>query len=182
MRVITRAEWGALPARSTTRLNDASVNLFVLHHTTGKFRGARTVRDIQKFHQGPTRKWADIGYNFLVAPDGAVYEGRGWGFRGAHARGHNHESIGVAYIGDGRLPMPVAAQKSVLALLAEAERRFGKLRTVGHRDVGQTACPGDAVYAWWSTVKVRVSVAPDPVVPDLRDGWRRHLARLRRGR
>lgn len=184
MRIVSRAEWGAAPARSTTPLNPAAVNLFVLHHTTGSFRGARTVRQIQAFHQGPERGWADIGYSFLVAPDGVVYEGRGWGFRGAHARGHNSESVGVAFIGDGSRPMPDAAKRSVLWLLGEAERRFGELRTVGHRDVGSTACPGDAVYGWWSSADLRapvraVPVRPDPVVavPDLVSGWRREMGR-----
>jgi len=204
VRIVSRAEWGAAPARSTTPLTPASVRLFVLHHTTGSFRGARTVRSIQAFHQGPDRKWADIGYNFLVAPDGVVYEGRGWGFRGAHARGHNHESVGVAFIGDGSRPMPFPAQQAVLGLLAEAERRFGGLRTVGHRDVGSTACPGDAVYAWWSSdprsalqdrsegwVAEPPEVSAESVserlspIPDLRAGWRATMARrgwLRRPR
>ena len=38
--------------------------------------------------------WSDIGYNFLVGEDGNIYEGRGWGKVGAHARGHNSDSIG----------------------------------------------------------------------------------------
>ena len=196
MRIISRAEWGAAPARSTTPLSPAMVNLFVLHHTTGSFRGARTVRNIQAFHQGPERKWADIGYNFLVSPDGVVYEGRGWGFRGAHARGHNRQAVGVACIGDGSRPMPIPAQQAVLWLLAEAERRFGELRIVGHRDVGNTSCPGDAVYAWWSSDPRRAfqgrsegSVAEKPEVgsrgisgrlrgvPDLRAGWRATMKR-----
>jgi len=35
-----------------------------------------------------------------------VYEGRGWDAEGAHATGHNDQSIGIAIIGDfnGRLP------------------------------------------------------------------------------
>ena len=196
MRIVSRAEWGAAPARSTTPLSPAMVNLFVLHHTTGSFRGARTVRSIQQFHQGPDRKWADIGYNFLVAPDGVIYEGRGWGFRGAHARGHNHESVGVAFIGDGSRPMPVPAQQAVLWLLSEAEGRFGELRTVGHRDVGRTACPGDAVYAWWASDALRAP-RPSPKVgtpamveivsgeaserlrgiPNVRSGWLREMGR-----
>ena len=196
MRIVSRAEWGAAPARSTTPLSPAMVNLFVLHHTTGSFRGARTVRSIQQFHQGPERKWADIGYNFLVAPDGVIYEGRGWGFRGAHARGHNHESVGVAFMGDGSRPMPIPAQQSVLWLLSEAEGRFGDLRTVGHRDVGRTSCPGDAIYAWWASDALRAP-RPSPKVgtpamveivsgeaserlrgiPNVRSGWLREMGR-----
>ena len=42
----------------------------------------------------------DIGYNFLVGQDGNVYEGRGWDLRGAHVRGYNSVSIGIAFIGN----------------------------------------------------------------------------------
>jgi hypothetical protein len=154
------------------------------------------VQQIQAFHQGPERKWADIGYNFLVAPDGTVYEGRGWGFAGAHARGKNSESIGVAFIGDGAKEMPAAAKAAVLELLRQAEERFGALRTVGHRDVGKTACPGDSIYAWWSSdarsavklpakvttpgkaeVSAERTTARRSPVPDLRAGWRGFIER-----
>jgi N-acetylmuramoyl-L-alanine amidase len=146
------------------------VTRLVLHHTTGTFTSAATVRSIQAFHQGPERGWADIGYNFLVAPTGAIYEGRGWGYTGAHARGHNSTSIGVAYIGDGRQSVSEAAKRSILLLAGEAERRFGRLDRVGHRDVGSTVCPGDVLYQWWMAAPREV--APKPVVePADPDGW-----------
>lgn len=38
--------------------------------------------------------------SFLVGGDGTVYEGRGWGVVGAHAKGNNHDSVGVAFMGN----------------------------------------------------------------------------------
>jgi hypothetical protein len=143
--------------------------MLVLHHTTGSYASHATVRSIQAFHQGPERKWADVGYNFLIAPTGEIFEGRGWGYAGAHARGHNSASIGVAYIGDGRKSVPDAAKRSILLLAAEADRRFGKLKRVGHRDVGATACPGDVLYQWWMAGP-SLPKEPVKVQPDL-DGW-----------
>lgn len=29
-----------------------------------------------------------------------MYEGRGWGVSGAHAKGNNHDSLGVAFMGN----------------------------------------------------------------------------------
>ena len=206
MNIVGRAEWGAKPAVGVTNLVPSRVALCVLHHTTGTYAGAQTVRNIQAFHQGPTRKWADIAYSFLVAPDGTIYEGRGWGKQGAHAKGYNSSSVGIAFIGDGRLPVPAPALASIAWLGSEADRRFGTLRRVGHRDVGSTVCPGDALHGWWmggaalpavtvpdalSAVEVpsrgvvaergevfaqRISERPSPI-PDLRDGWLRHMAR-----
>lgn len=209
MNVVSRAEWGAAPARSRTSLRAARVRLLVLHHTTGSYAGPETVRAIQKFHQGPQRKWSDIGYNFLVGPDGTIFEGRGWSTVGAHARGRNSESVGVAFIGDGSREVPLAAQRSIVWLAEEADRRFGRLERVGHRDVGATACPGQALYDWWvrgaflaephespsdaprapqavsgASVPASGQVAaggiserPSPV-PNVRSGWRRHMARM----
>lgn len=196
MRIVSRAEWGAAPADSTTELNPAVVRLFVVHHTASPFRGPRSIRGIQQFHQGPERLWSDIGYNFLVAPDGMVYEGRGWAFRGAHAKGHNFESVGVAYVGYGSKPVPAPARRAIAELHREAEKRFGSLEVVGHRDVGRTACPGDVLYRWVAqggaeasdvpskaTTAERMQVASQAIserlsgIPDLRDGWRREMRR-----
>ena len=190
MNIVGRAEWDAKPAVGVTNLVPSRVALCVLHHTTGTYSGSgQTVRNIQAFHMGPTRKWADIAYSFLVAPTGEIYEGRGWGKQGAHTKGYNSSSVGIAFIGDGRLPVPAPALASIAWLGSEADRRFGTLRRVGHRDVGSTVCPGDALHGWWMSgaalPAVTVPDAPAPVpaprspVPDLRDGWRRHLARIR---
>ena len=206
MNIVGRAEWGAKPAVGVTNLVPSRVMLCVLHHTTGTYAGPQTVRNIQAFHMGPTRKWADIAYSFLVAPDGTIYEGRGWGKQGAHTKGYNSSSVGIAFIGDGRLPVPAPALASIAWLGSEADRRFGTLRRVGHRDVGSTVCPGDALHGWWmggavlpavtvpdalSAAEVpskgvvaekgevsaqRISERPSPI-PDLRDGWLRHMAR-----
>jgi hypothetical protein len=197
VRIVSRAEWGAAPADHTTELTPALVRLFVVHHTATPFRGSRSIRGIQQFHQGPDRLWSDIGYNFLVAPDGMVYEGRGWAFRGAHAKGHNFESIGVAYVGFGDRPVPGPAKRAIMDLHREAEKRFGELEVVGHRDVGRTACPGNTLYRWVAQVDAdepqprsrgvvaekgelaaqRISERLSPI-PDLRDGWRRQMSRM----
>jgi len=166
VRIVSRAEWGARAAKSQTVLQPSRVVAFVLHHTTGSYRDASTVRAIQAFHQGPERGWADIGYNFLVAPDGTVFEGRGWGYTGAHARGHNSTTLGVAFIGDGRQPVPDAAKRSILLLAQEADRRFGRLNRLGHRDVGATACPGDVLFGWWKSGPSLPEPEPEPVDSD----------------
>lgn len=174
MNIVSRAGWGAKPATGVTNLVPSRVTMCVLHHTTGTYAGPQSVRNIQAFHQGPSRKWADIAYGFLVAPDGTIYEGRGWGKQGAHARGQNSVSIGIAFIGDGRLPIPDAARVSIAWLADEADRRFGTLRRVGHRDVGSTVCPGDALHGWWMSGAVLPAVTvpePEPDPYALKPSW-----------
>ncbi|XP_048482504.1 peptidoglycan recognition protein 1-like isoform X1 [Plutella xylostella] len=95
--------------------------------------------------------WADIGYNFAVGGDGAVYEGRGWALLGAHALHFNTVSLGVCLIGDWSDSLPPRNQlKAVQALIAEGVARGAitpNYRLVGHRQVrANTSCPGDALF------------------------------------
>lgn len=39
-------------------------------------------------------------FSFLVGNDGRIYEGAGWHKIGAHTRGFNTRSLGIAFIGD----------------------------------------------------------------------------------
>lgn len=47
-----------------------------------------------------TKGWDDIGYNFIIGEDGNIYEGRGWGKKGAHSKPFNSKSIGICIIGN----------------------------------------------------------------------------------
>ena len=92
---------------------------------------------------GPSRGWNNIGYGYLVAPDGTVYEGRGFEIVAAHSPGKNHEPS-VALIGDYSTRPPTEAQhRAVYALKALLDA--GDLR--GHRENTATSCPGDAAMA-----------------------------------
>ncbi len=71
-------------------------------HTTGK--QCKTldscislVQHWQGLHMN-TKGWDDIGYNFLVAGNGDVFEGRGWNYTGAHCKLFNQQSIGMYII------------------------------------------------------------------------------------
>jgi len=138
-------------------------------------QAAAIMRGIQTYHV-KSNGWNDIGYNFLVDRYGTVYEGRYGGIDrnviGAHARGFNTGAVGVAVIGTfGTTPIPAEASRSLEQLLAwrldlahvdpqtpvtvisgGSERYLPgvpvTLRAVsGHRDTGQTSCPGDLLYA-----------------------------------
>jgi len=165
VRIIPRAEWGALPPKARHPLVPANVTTLFLHHAAGTYpSGAEAMRRIQRFHQ-VTNGWNDYAYSVGVWDDGTVYEGRGWGAVGGHTKGYNSTSVAVCYMGDGRKPVPKVALDAILWAASDADRHFGRrLARRAHRDVGATACPGDWLYGWWEANK---NVAPAPVpVPD----------------
>jgi hypothetical protein len=136
--------------------------------------GPAVVRGIYSYHV-QSLGWSDVGYNLLVDKYGRIYEGRFGGLDrgvvGAHAQGFNTGSVGVAVLGDYTgVNVPAAGQNAVAAVLAwkfklhginprgtvsvtsGGSNKFPSGRVVslptiiGHRDVGQTACPGNAYY------------------------------------
>lgn len=153
---VPRSSWGNLS--NTGWLALANVSQLVVHHTVSANHSsdwAATVRSFYNYHVH-TLGWADIGYNWLVAPDGTVFQGRAHrpdgntNIRGSHAAGHNSYTMGLAYIGTYTSVNPTAAAVEsgarVLAWKA-AERGISTSLIRGHRDYGSTACPGNQLYA-----------------------------------
>lgn len=145
MDIISRAEWGARAPRSRQTVSWSQRREVIVHYSEGPT--SQSVRSIQDFHLDG-RGWGDVGYNFLVDVHGRVYEGRGWLVVGAHAPDHNSSGIGVCMIGrDG--DATDAAKRAIRWLYDEACRRAERrLAMRGHRDVYNTDCPGDELYAW----------------------------------
>lgn len=174
---VSRSEWGADESlRRGSPEYAADVDYAVVHHTAGSndyspADAPAIVRGIYHYH---TRSmgWDDIGYNVLVDRFGTVYEGRKGGLDraviGAHASGHNTGSFGISIMGHFDEEAPPEA-----AIAALADTMAWKFRVHGidpygtatarngatvdtittHRDVGRTACPGEAFYAEMSRVR-----------------------------
>ena len=160
-----------------------------VHHTAGtnsysRLQAPAVVRAIQLYHV-KGNGWNDIGYNALVDRFGTVYEGRAGGVDrnvvGAHARGFNTGSFGIAVMGDFRSVDPPQVSLDALARtlawrldlahvdpvttlngISSGNERFGPgipvfLRVIsGHRDTGSTTCPGERLYARLGDVARRV--------------------------
>lgn len=62
--------------------------------------------------------WGDIGYNYLVDPNGYIYEGRAGGdnIMGAHFNCVNGNTMGVALIGDFRTGKQLPTKKAIRSL------------------------------------------------------------------
>ncbi|KAM3963833.1 peptidoglycan-recognition protein LB-like [Aphomia sociella] len=152
---VSRSEWNARIAKQVTPLV-TPVPYVVIHHsytpgacyTDTECREA--MRSMQDFHMDD-RRWWDIGYHFGIGSNGVAYEGRGWETLGAHALHFNSVSIGICVIGDWRTKLPPAKQLNTVKSLIAAGVELGYIKPdyklVGHRQVRDTECPGDALYA-----------------------------------
>lgn len=165
--VITREQWGA---NESWRANDpsyaADATVGVVHHTAGSnyySDGKAVVRGIYRYHTH-ANGWSDIGYNLLVDKWGNVYEGRAGGLEraviGAHAAGYNTGSVGISVLGNLDVAQPSTAAVSAVARALAWKFQIHGIdpnRIVGHRDVGQTACPGRYLYARLPRIKALVA-------------------------
>jgi N-acetylmuramoyl-L-alanine amidase CwlA len=121
----------------------------ILHHTgglAGKFDSPWLI-DWRHRH---LRGWDEIGYHFLIGAgwltiEGQIYAGRSIEKEGAHARGCNGDSIGVALIGNFNRGAPAQKQiKSLVRLIAELceKYRIPIHGIYGHNEKYSTNCPG----------------------------------------
>lgn len=118
----------------------------IIVHCSGT-RGDRdfTINDIDRWHR--EIGWDGCGYHYVVHRDGSIHAGRAEDVVGAHAYGHNSNSIGVCYIGglnvngdpeDTRTP---AQKKSLKYLLGYLKFKYVGAKLIGHCDVSSKACP-----------------------------------------
>lgn len=125
--VVSRTAWGNPHGQTSPQAPPAyyPVRHLVVHHTAGSNTlaagqtWADVVRSIWSFHTY-TRGWGDIGYNYLIDPNGVIYEGRAGGddVVGFHDTA-NYGSMGVSLIGTYSTVEPTAAAlDSLVALLA----------------------------------------------------------------
>jgi len=136
----------------------------IVHHSAGINEAndwAAVVRSIWDFHVN-TREWDDIGYNFLIDPNGVVYEGRGRDILGAHFCGTNSRTEGFCLLGSyTEIPPSEAALETLKETLAwracaenvnptgfsfHAPSALVLNHISGHRDGCATECPGQMTY------------------------------------
>ena len=122
--------------------------------------------DIRRWHR--EKGWFDIGYHFVIRRDGTVENGRDIKRPGAHARGHNHNSVGICLAGGvdaDKKPDNNFTQeqfKSLEDLLMKLVSAYDIHTVIGHRDFPNVkkVCPSFDVTAWLSeTGDVRQTLA-----------------------
>ncbi|KAJ3643927.1 hypothetical protein Zmor_026608 [Zophobas morio] len=151
--IISKKRWDARTALEVDYVIIPIDNV-VVHHTVTSSCDyeddcASLLRNIQNFHMEEL-EFHDIGYNFMVGGDGRIYEGAGWHKVGAHTRGYNTRSLGLAFIGNFTTQLPSKKQlqcaKDFLkcgVVLGELSKEY---KLFAARQVSSTASPGLKLY------------------------------------
>ncbi|MFV2121716.1 peptidoglycan recognition protein, partial [Streptomyces sp. Act-28] len=191
--IVPRTAWRAQTVSTAPPARYApAVRAAVIHHTSTPngydcASVPATLRDLYAGH-AHGRDWDDIGYNFLVDACGTIYEGRAGGVDraviGAHTKGFNEGTVGIAAIGtfSEGAPVPEPMLDAIARLIAwkldpsgadprgtvslvstSDESRFPEgtaavLPVVGgHLDGYATRCPGAALYARLPDISARAA-------------------------
>jgi hypothetical protein len=185
--MISYSEWrSGLPDPKPPR-EATEVEHLVVHHSAGSNTDTNylnTIRNIYLFHT-QSNGWDDIGYNFLVAPNGVVFNGRDPkgvadddNILGAHFCGKNQNTMGVCMLGDFMKVRPtekaIFSLKYLLAwkLKKDGISAFGQTKhpqntgsllnnLCGHRDGCNTDCPGDSLHALLPSIKAEAARIAD---------------------
>lgn len=169
-RIYSRAQWGAKESmRRVKTPTYGEIHGGFVHHTVNannytKSQVPKIIRGIYAFHT-QSRKWNDIGYNFLVDRWGRIWEGRYGGVGrpvvGAHTSGYNSNSFAMSAIGNYQTKKPgpnmlksfgklFAWKLSQHGIAVRSAQKIGNKTfqaISGHRNAGSTACPGRYLYA-----------------------------------
>lgn len=136
------------------------IRFIVIHHTASvsNLDNPKTAIQNIEYYHAVKRGWGDIGYNYLIDPEGNIYEGRKGGEKviGGHAKPLNKVSIGIAVLGNyEKNEVPSKVLRSLMGLIREKAKTYKiavngntiykeKIynNVEGHDENTPTTCPG----------------------------------------
>ena len=128
------------------------------------------MKECEKWHLD--RGFSKIGYHYLVDRDGTLTEGRPINMAGAHCKGSNKTSIGIAMWGgfgsdaddlatEHYTPIQLAATYELIRNLQE-QYSIKNENCIGHNKKSSKACPGFRVSKWLSGMSLSEATIKKP--------------------
>lgn len=130
------------------------------------------VAEVRRWHI-EDNKWKDIGYHYLIDRDGTVATGRPLDQAGAHTKGRNANSVGIALFGGhgssandpfekNFTPEQDTALRNLISTLQAAHPSITMIS--GHNEYANKSCPGFSAKRWWDHKPERTNVAQSTTV------------------
>lgn len=166
----------------------SNVENIIIHHSASSNTATNytsIVRNIYAQHTN-VNGWSDIGYNYLIAPNGVIYKGRDPDIydqdevQGAHFCGYNRNTLGICILGNYEtVEVSPEALQSLINLLSwkcnksllnpegiHAHPLNENLNVIaGHRDGCSTACPGKNLYKHLYDIRSQTALEMESCAP-----------------
>ena len=158
VKIWPKSEWKGVEGRPYKQ--NIPVRITV-HHEGGKVLtvnddAKQRLKNIQTWGMGPDRKWADVPYHLLIAPDGTVFEGRSPLVVGETNTEYDPSGhLLICFLGNyQQQKLDENLLKVLTNLLADQCIKYGispkEIST--HKDHSkQTTCPGEDIYSYFET-------------------------------
>ena len=161
MKIISRNEWGAREPKYPFKKHVP--NKITIHHIGSSdskpiipnFDGSSSIKSVERHHMD-TNGWNNIGYHYLIAPNGDIYEGRPDNVSGAHVKHKNTGNIGINVWCNSNVEHITREQFNSLSdIIKMLMDKYSIVidEVYGHKDLGNTSCPGTHLYTSLQSIK-----------------------------
>lgn len=129
-----------------------NITTIIIHCAATKPTMDIGAKEIEQWHRA--RGFFGIGYHYVIRRDGTIETGRPLEKAGAHAEGHNADSIGICMAGGidnkgkPQNNFTDAQWASLKSLTLGLVHQYKGLRIIGHNEVSNKACPSFSVPKW----------------------------------
>ncbi len=158
--IIKKETWenrNIIGQKSKLTSHSQNINKITLHHTATPNTTPvnRRLRGIRRYHiKG--KKWGDIAYHYLIAPNGKIYQGRNAKYIGSSSTHYNLDNnLLIALLGDFETEHPTEKALSSLVLLTASkliEYKITPNDVHTHKQQVETLCPGRHLQRWFDKV------------------------------
>lgn len=130
------------------------INEIIIHCAATKPDMDIGVKEIDRWHRA--RGFFGVGYHYVIRRSGALEHGRDIEKAGAHAEGHNANSIGICMAGGidsaGRPKnnFTDAQWDTLKDLVTKLIAQYGAVKIIGHNQISHKSCPCFSVPKWLS--------------------------------
>lgn len=156
VKIVPKSEWDGVEGRPYKQHIPVQITV---HHEGGKLLtvnddAKQRLKNIQTWGMGPDRKWADVPYHLLIAPDGTVLQGRNPLVVGETNTEYDPTGhLLICFLGNyNQQKLDENLLKVLVNLLADQciKYNISPKEISTHRDHStQTTCPGDDIYAYF---------------------------------
>ncbi len=161
--VIPRSRWAKYGPDPSLADAMRGIDKITIHHDgmppqtlRGPDACAAQIETIRRGHRG--NGWADIGYHYIVDPDGRVWEGRPIALQGAHVKDQNPHNLGVLVLGNFEEQQPTPQALAALDRFVAAQMRQYRVslnEVYTHQELAPTACPGRNLQRYMERTRAR---------------------------